>query len=243
MTSRPQEADSRKQTAVSSRIAHSISVGLVRLLARVLLRVQITGMERVPASGPVLLVANHINFIEPFLLYALLPRHITALAKVELWGNPVSRLWVESWGCIPIHRGEIDLSAIRAALQVLKRGGMLGLAPEGTRSHHGRLQRARQGVVLLALRAPDALILPVAVYGQERFYENLRRLRRTAVQMVIGRGSYLNVGESRVTHEMRQAISDEIMLQIAALLPAQNRGVYSDLPATAPRYLSADHPS
>jgi 1-acyl-sn-glycerol-3-phosphate acyltransferase len=225
------------------RVAHWISVGLVRMVARLLLRVQVTGLEHVPASGPSILVANHINFIEPFLLYVLLPRHITALAKVELWGNPISRLWVESWGCIPIRRGETDLNAIRSALQILQQGGMLGLAPEGTRSHHGRLQRARQGVVLLALHAPDTLILPVAVYGQEQFYENLRRLRRTAVQIVIGPGFYLNPGEERATHEMRQAISDEIMMQIAALLPEQYRGAYSHVPPAAPQYLRLGNPS
>jgi len=219
------------------RIVHWISVGLIRLAARVLLRVRVLGLEHVPASGPGILVANHVNFIEPLLLFVTVPRHLTGLAKAELWNNPISRLWARSWGSIPIRRGEIDLNAIRSALQVIKQGGMLGLAPEGTRSHHGRLQRGRSGVVLLALRAPDALILPVGVYGQEQFYTNVRRLRRTPVQMVIGRGFYLNVGEGRVTHEMRQEISDEIMLQIAALLPEQYRGVYSDMPAAAPRYL------
>ena len=219
------------------RIVHWISVGLVRLAAKVLLRVRVAGLERVPASGPVILVANHVNFIEPFLIYVLMPRQVTALGKVELWGNPITRLWAESWGTIPLRRGEVDLSAIRAALRVLQQGGMLGLAPEGTRSHHGRLQRARQGAVLLALHAPGTLILPVAVYGQERFYDNLRRLRRTAVQMVIGHGFYLKAGEGTVSHEMRQVISDEIMQQIAALLPEPYRGVYSDMPLTPPRYL------
>jgi 1-acyl-sn-glycerol-3-phosphate acyltransferase len=214
-----------------------ISVMVIRLAAKLLLRVQATGLERLPASGPAILVINHVNFIEPLLLYVLLPRQVTGLAKAELWGNPISRLVAQSWGSIPIRRGEIDLNAIRRALQVVQQGGVLGLAPEGTRSHHGRLQRGRSGVVLLALRAPDTLILPVAVYGQEQFYHNLRRLRRTPVQVVMGQGFYLNPGEGRVTHEMRQAISDEIMMRIASLLPAQYRGVYSDMPATAPRYL------
>ncbi len=227
----------RGQSAGGRGVIHRVSVGLVRVLARVLLRVQVTGLERVPASGPVMLVANHVNFIEPFLLYVLVPRQITALAKVELWSNPITRLWVESWGCIPLWRGETDLSAIRAALHVLQQGGMLGLAPEGTRSHHGRLQRARQGAVLLALRAPDTLIVPVAVYGQERFYDNLRRLRRTTVQMVFGSGFYLDAGEERVTHELRQALSDEIMLQIAALLPEQYRGVYQNVPLAAAQHI------
>jgi 1-acyl-sn-glycerol-3-phosphate acyltransferase len=220
-----------------------ISVEVIRLAAKLLLRVQVTGLERMPTSGPAILVINHVNFIEPLLLYVLLPRQVTGLAKAELWGNPISRLVAQSWGSIPIRRGEIDLNAIRRALQVVQQGGVLGLAPEGTRSHHGRLQRGRPGVVLLALRAPDTLILPVAVYGQEQFYHNLRRLRRTAVQVVMGQGFYLNARQGGVTHEMRQAISDEIMMRIASLLPAQYQGVYSDMPPTAPRYLRLEQGS
>lgn len=213
-----------------------ISVRFIRLAARVLLRVQTMGLEHMPASGAAILVTNHVNFIEPLLLYVLLPRQVTGLAKAELWGNPISRWVAQSWGSIPIRRGEIDLAAIRRALQVLQEGGVLGLAPEGTRSHDGRLRRGRAGVALLALRAPDTLILPVAVYGQEQFYPNLRRLRRTPVQVVMGQGFYVHVGEARVTHEMRQAISDEIMMQIASLLPVQYRGVYGDW-APSTRYL------
>jgi 1-acyl-sn-glycerol-3-phosphate acyltransferase len=219
------------------RVIRWISVTVIRLAARVLLRVQVSGLEHMPTSGPAILVVNHINFIEPLLLYVLLPRQVTALAKVEIWDNLITRLVAQSWGSIPIRRGEMDLNAIRRALQVIQRGGVLGLAPEGTRSHHGRLQRGRPGVVLLALRAADTLILPVAVYGQEQFYHNLRRLRRTAVQVVIGQGFYLNAGQARVSREMRQVISDEIMMRIASLLPAQYRGVYSDMPASAPRHL------
>jgi 1-acyl-sn-glycerol-3-phosphate acyltransferase len=219
------------------RVIRWISVTVIRLAARALLRVQVSGLEHMPTSGPAILVVNHINFIEPLLLYVLLPRQVTALAKVELWHNLISRLVAQSWGSIPIRRGEMDLNAIRRALQVIQGGGVLGVAPEGTRSHHGRLQRARPGVVLLALRAAGTLILPVAVYGQEQFYHNLLRLRRTAVQVVIGQGFYLNPGPARVTHEMRQVITDEIMVRIASLLPAQYRGVYGDMPASAARHL------
>jgi len=225
------------------RVIRWISVAVLRVAARVLLRVQVTGLEHMPASGPVILVINHVNLVEPLLLYVLLPRQVTALAKAELWGNPISRLVAQSWGSIPIRRGELDLDAIRGALQVVQQGGVLGLAPEGTRSRHGRLQRGRPGVALLALRAPDTLILPVAVYGQEQFFHNLRRLRRTAVQVVMGQGFYLHAGQGRVTHEMRQEISDEIMMRIASLLPAQYRGVYADMPLAAPRHLRPEQGS
>jgi outer membrane lipopolysaccharide assembly protein LptE/RlpB len=81
------------------------------------------------------------------------------------------------------------------------------------------------------------------VYGQEHFYHSLRRLRRTAVQVVIGQGFYLRAERGRVTHEMRQAISDEIMMRIASLLPPQYRGVYGEMPRPAPRYLRSEQGS
>jgi len=218
-------------------IIRETSIAVVKLMAKIFLRVNVSGMERVPASGPVILATNHVNFIEPLLLYTLSPREPIGLGKAEIWQNPILRLVAQSWHAIPIRRGELDLDAMRCALQVIREGKMLGLAPEGTRSHDGRLQRGRPGTVLLALRATDALILPVAAYGQEHFAKNLSRLRRTEVHMVFGQGFYLDSGGTRVTHEMRQEMIDEIMMQIAVLLPPENRGVYSDLTAATERYL------
>lgn len=214
-----------------------ISVKVIQLATKALLRVTVEGLERIPLSGPAIVVINHINFIDPFLVYTILPRPVIGLAKHELWANPLTRLIARSWETIPIKRGELDLSAVRSALQVLHGGGVLGLAPEGTRSHHGRLQRARSGIVLLALRTPDTLILPVALYGQERFFSNLRRLRRTKVHVVVGRGFYLNPRVGRVTREERQGIADAIMSQIAALLPPEYRGVYNNSDPAVTRYL------
>ena len=219
------------------KIVRWIFVVLVKILAKILLKVEVKGLEHIPAEGPVILAINHVNFLDVPLLYTLLPRETTALAKAELWRTPILNLMAISWGGIPVRRGELDLSAIRLALQALRDGKILGIAPEGTRSHHGRLQRGRPGIVLLALRVPEALILPMAIYGGEHFYRNLRRLRRTKVNIVFGQGFYLDLGSTKVTHAVRQAITDEIMMQIAALLPPENRGVYSDLSTATERYL------
>lgn len=214
-----------------------ISVRVIQLATKILLQVKAEGLEHVPLSGPVIVVTNHINFIEPLLIYTILPRPVIGLAKHELWANPLTRIIARSWETIPIRRGELDLNAVRSALQVLQNGRVLGLAPEGTRSHHGRLQRARSGIVLLALRAPDALILPIAVYGQERFFSNVRCLRRTKVHMVVGRGFYLNPREAKVTHKVRQEMADAIVSQIAALLPPEYRGVYINCNTATTDYL------
>jgi len=212
-------------------------IAVIKVLVAIFVRVKVSGLERVPLDGPVLLAINHINSADAFVLRSLIPRDTIGWAKVEIWENPLLRPFARALNTIPLRRGELDLRSVRLALQALEEGKVLGLAPEGTRSWHGRLQRGRPGLVFLALRAPEALILPAALYGQERFTRNLLRLRRTEVNVVFGHGFRVNPGSAKATREVRQEMIDEVMAQIAALLPPAYRGVYSDLSAAAERYL------
>jgi 1-acyl-sn-glycerol-3-phosphate acyltransferase len=196
-----------------------------------LLKVRVNGLERIPAQGAIILAINHVNSLDAFVLRSVIQRDIIAWAKAELWNNPLLRLLAETMEFIPLRRGKLDLRSVRLALRALERGKMIGVAPEGTRSWHGRLQRGRPGIVFLTQYAPDTLILPGVVYGQERFRHHALRLRRTPVNVVFGQGFRLNLGEGKVTRELRQVIVDEIMAQIAALLPPEYRDVYSDLAA------------
>ena len=214
-----------------------IIVAVLRIMARVLLRVEISGLERLPKTGPVIVALNHINSVDGLLLRAILPREIIGWGKVELWHNPFTRIVAQSLHTIPLRRGELDMGSVRIALQALDEGKLLGIAPEGTRSWHGRLQNARPGLILLALHAPGTLIQPVAIYGQERLSQNLRRLRRTEVRVAFGQGFYVNTNGSKATREVRQEMIDEVMAQIASLLPAAYRGVYSDLATATDRHL------
>jgi 1-acyl-sn-glycerol-3-phosphate acyltransferase len=219
-------------------VVRTLFVRLIRFLASILAEVHVQGIENVPLAGPAFLVSNHINAIEPLLLYTIVPRHVTALGKAEIWRMPLFGLVAWSLDAIPLHRGQLDLSAIRQALELLRSGGMLGVAPEGTRSHHGRLQRGLPGIVSLALRIPDAHIVPVATWGQEHLPANLLRLRRSPIHVVFGRAFHLKKPHQPPTREDRQRMVDEIMLQVAALLPSQHRGVYSDLQRGSPEYLA-----
>ena len=206
-------------------------------LARLLCRVDEAQLARVPPRGPLILVANHINFLDAPVLFAHLhPRPLTGLAKVETWNNPALGFLFSLYGAIPLRRGEADMGAIRKGLAALAGGHILAVAPEGTRSGHGRLQRGHPGVVILALHS-GAPLLPMAHYGGERFRDNLGRLRRTAIHVVVGRPFYLEAGETRVTREVRQQMADEIMYQLAALLPPAYRGCYADLAAATETYL------
>jgi 1-acyl-sn-glycerol-3-phosphate acyltransferase len=209
----------------------------IRRLTRILCRVDDVQLARVPEKGPLILVANHVNFMDVPLVYThLLPRPVTGFAKAETWENPLLGALFSLGEAIPLQRGEADVGAFRRALAALDAGQILAVAPEGTRSGHGRLQRGRPGIVLLALRS-GAPLLPVVFYGGELFRHNVSRLRRTDFRIVVGQPFYLDAGGVQVTQAVRRQMIDEVMCQMAALLPPAYRGVYSDLAAATDFYL------
>jgi len=209
----------------------------IKRLTRILCRVDDAQLAHVPAQGPLILIANHVNFLEVPLLYThLQPRPVTGFAKIETWHNPAMGFLFDLYGAIPLRRGEADVAAFRRGLAILEAGHILTVAPEGTRSGHGRLGRGHPGVVMLALRS-GAPLLPMAYYGGESLRQNVARLRRTDFHIVVGRPFYLDAGGVKMTREVRQQMIDEIMYQLAALLPPAYRGYYSNLSAATEQYL------
>lgn len=210
---------------------------VIRGLTSVLCRIDAEDLKKVPEEGPLIIIANHVTFLEVPLLYThLQPRPLTGFAKHELWENPITRPLFDMWGGIPVRRGQPDRAALRQALDALEEGHIMAIAPEGTRSHNGRLQRGHTGVVLLALRSA-APLLPLVYYGGEKLNENLMRLRRTDFHIRVGNPFYLERGEEQPSREMRQQMLDELMYQLAALLPPEYRGVYADLDQATEEYV------
>jgi len=111
------------------------------------------------------------------------------------------------------------------------------MAPEGTRSGDGRLQKGHDGMTFIALRA-DAPILPMAITGGEHFWANLSRLRRTSIKVVIGQTFRFSVGQKKFGRTVMGKITEEGMYQLASLLPPERRGVYSDLDSATEDYLA-----
>ena len=209
----------------------------IKRVSRILCRVDDAQLARVPDHGPLLLILNHINFLDvPVLFTHLHPRPVTGLAKIEAWDNPALHVLFDLWGGVPIRRGEADLTALRRGLELLESGYIVAVAPEGTRSHDGQLQQGHPGVVWLALRS-GAPVIPVVYYGTERFHHNLARLRRTDFRIRVGRQFHLDSGGVRVRRAIRLRMLDEIMYQMAALLPPAYRGLYADLSAATTAHL------
>jgi len=218
-------------------IARTVMNTVIRMGTSALCRIEYLPLKDVPQCGPLILVSNHIGSLEvPLLFVHLQPRRMIGLAKIETWDSRFMGWLFDLWEAIPVHRGEADLEAVRRCLDVLKAGDMLAVTPEGTRSRSGRLLRAQPGIALLALRS-GVPILPIAHWGGENFSSNLKHLRRTDFHVRVGKPFVVYAGGQKVTARVRQAIADEIMGQIAALLPEEYHGEYAGWKGKPPQYL------
>jgi 1-acyl-sn-glycerol-3-phosphate acyltransferase len=210
---------------------------LFRTLSDAVFRVHAEALVGVPARGPLIIMMNHINILEIPLIYSRLqPRPVHGLVLAEHWKNPLVAWGLDACGSIPLQRGEGNLASINKALETLAAGEIILIMPEGTRSGDGQLQHARPGVVLLALKS-QAPILPIVTHGGEKYKDNLKKLRRTEFFISLGKPFTLKAGNGMVDSLVRMAMLDELMYQMAALLPPENRGVYSNLSEATQNYL------
>jgi 1-acyl-sn-glycerol-3-phosphate acyltransferase len=209
----------------------------LRGISRTICEIDDTELNRIPAEGPLILAGNHVNFLDaPILLSHLQPRKVVPLVKVETWRNPFIGMLFSQWESIPIRRGEADMGAFRESLRVLKEGKILVIAPEGTRSGNGKLLKGQPGIVPLAIKS-GAPILPIASFGSEVFWDRIKGFSRTPFTMRVGRPFCLKYERTLPSREEREVMTAEIMYQIAALLPAEYRGYYSDLQNATHNYL------
>jgi 1-acyl-sn-glycerol-3-phosphate acyltransferase len=190
-----------------------IAVALMRLF----FRVEGRGREHVPATGAVLIVANHSSVLDPPLVGGMCPRQLTFLAKAELFGIPGLGGLIRRLGAQPLRREGADPSALRTAQRVLAEGKALLVFPEGTRGEEGTLREAKPGAALLAVQS-GATVVPAYVRGSGQAWPRGRRLPRPA-KVVVTFGAPLRF--QRVTGADRKAqyetASRQMMAAIAAL--------------------------
>jgi len=221
-------------------IATMVVNSTIRRISRIVCRVDDKQLVRIPLKGPLILIGNHINFLDvPLVITHLQPRQVTGFVKSETWDNPVFRILFNMWKTIPIRRGEADREAFRQAMEALEQNKIVAIAPEGTRSGSGRLLKGHPGAVLLAVKS-GVPVLPFAFYGSEHIWSNLRRLSRTDFRIVVGNPFHIELGQHRLDRETRDQITAEMMYQIAALLPTYYRGYYSDLQNATEEFLRFD---
>lgn len=196
---------------------------------------EVVGREHVPLDGPLILASNHLNNADPPAIALGVPRLPTYMAKREMISWPILGPAFKWFGAFPVRRGEADLSALRAATEVVKSGKMLVMFPEGTRSRTGGLTEGHSGTGLIALRT-GAPILPVAVTGTEVIkwpWIFVKPLMVPRVKVTIGEPFHVPPVD-RINGESAKEATDLIMRRIAALLPPEYRGVYAE-DATQPQ--------
>ena len=186
------------------------------------------GIEKVPSKGPAIMMINHINFVDPFVVMNALPRNIVPMAKVEVYNYPIVGIFPRLYGVIPVQREEFDRRAIQGALEVLRAGEIILVAPE---AHRGpQLREGKEGVAYLATRA-DAPIVPVAINGTIGFptLPMLPRWRGDGALVKFGDPFRFKTHGQRAGKELLRKMTDEAMYILAGMLPEYRRGFYADL--------------
>ncbi len=208
---------------------------IFRLIFRTLLpfvgHLRVYGREHIPESGPYIVAVNHMSKADPPLVLIALPGARLKYFAGEKWERHLIFGPLMRWaGAVYINRGQVDRRALRQALQDLEDGSIFGLAPEGTRSRIGKLIPARDGAAYLATRA-KVPILPIGVVNTDQIDRNIKRLRRTSLEVRIGQPFKLRDLETRRKSYELAAYTHYIMIHIAALLPERHWGYYDESPA------------
>ena len=197
-----------------------------------LANVRVVGRENLPERGPLLVVGNHFSFLDPVALI-----HVTRypLEFIGGRGAPNAPNWVSwvrnVWGILPVQRGGSSRDTILRAQRFLDQNGVLGIFPEGG-SWATVLRPPRPGAALLAART-GVPILPVGFDGLIDVFPMLRKGKRATVTITIGKpfGPFRLDMRDRSTRQQMDEMGHEMMRQIAALIPPERRGFYSDDPA------------
>lgn len=205
-----------------------------------LCKTEVTGLERIPASGPTILLINHISFLDPVVFTAVVAeRYVISMAKIESLDNWFYRQIVHLWGNFVIDRDALDRDALMNAIELLKHDQLVLIAPEGTRNRQG-MQAAKSGAAYIAHKA-NAVIVPAAICDVQDFASRWKRLRRAHARVHFGQPFRFTLPEGqRLSRSAREMMMQEAMYQLALTIPneyADQRGVYSDLDRATSHYL------
>jgi 1-acyl-sn-glycerol-3-phosphate acyltransferase len=205
---------------------------VIRFIIWLIADVELSGLENVPDSSSFVIASNHIGRFDTALVFVALNRTDFILPVAEKYQkNPFTRFIGNMMGAIWLDRFNTDFKAIREILARIKQGGVLVIAPEGTRSKTGTLNAGKPGVAYLAAKS-GLPIVPVALTGTEDrvVLDNLKHLRRSHFMGVAGQSFSLPPLSGKNRDETLQEYTYEIMCRIAVLLPEDKRGVYAEHP-------------
>lgn len=205
---------------------------LIRVLLRLIAKVEIYGKENVPLTGGMILSSNHIGILDIIMVYVAIDRTDLFIPVAEKWEKIGWIRWLgQQLNFLFVDRYNPDLKAMRKMIALMEEGKCLVIAPEGTRSDTGALIEGKPGVAYLAARSGFPVI-PVAITGTEDkvIFGNVKRLKRSNVTLTGGNQFIIPPLPKKNRDEALQNYIDEIMCQMAAILPERYRGVYAEHP-------------
>lgn len=206
---------------------------IVRFVMKIIANVEVEGLQNIP-QGNILAASNHLGRLDTAALLCVVDREDIIMAVAEKYknhflfgaiGRAVDAIW--------LNRFEADFAALREILVRMKKGGLMVIAPEGTRSKTASLQEGKMGVAFLASKSGYPVV-PVALTGTEdtSILANLKRFRKSKITVKVGKPLTIQIPVGKGREEAMRAATNEIMCQIAAMLPESYRGVYKDYPRT-----------
>jgi 1-acyl-sn-glycerol-3-phosphate acyltransferase len=204
---------------------------IVRLVMKIITKIEVQDIEKLP-PGNVILAANHLGRLDTAVLLCVLDREDIIMPVAEKYkDHPLFGAIGRAANAIWLNRFEADYAALRQILSRMEEGGLLVIAPEGTRSKTEALQEAKLGVAFLAGKSGYP-VLPVALTGTEDrgIVENLKHFRRSKIVVKAGDLFTIEIPKGKGREQAMREATDKIMCQIARLLPEKYRGVYADHP-------------
>ncbi|GAA2234311.1 lysophospholipid acyltransferase family protein [Streptomyces amakusaensis] len=206
----------------------------------------VEGLENIPVDGPAILASNHLSFSDSFFLPAVLDRKVTFVAKAEYFTSPgvkgrLTAAFFKGVGQLPVDRsgarGAAE-AAIKAGIEVVERGGLFGIYPEGTRSPDGRLYRGKPGGLGRVALATGAPVIPIAMIDTEKVQppgKVVPKLIRPGIRI----GKPLDFSRYHGMEEDRyilRSVTDEVMYEIMKLSGQE----YVDIYATVAKRQAAE---
>ena len=197
---------------------------LFTLIKIITTRSSVSGRENLP-SGACIVVANHVNLLDSPIIGISLGRKVRFMAKEELFDAKIIGFFTRQFGGFPVGKGRLDRRAGKMAREVLACGETLVIFPEGKRNPDGKLGQAYGGAALLACKT-GVPVIPVGIIGTTQLTGKLWVFRRPRISVNIGKPFTLNCRNDRLSKDVSQRLSKEVMRHIAAQLPAEYRGNY-----------------
>lgn len=188
---------------------YNIAKVLANIIFRILYRIEVHGKENIKKEGRLVLCSNHINNLDPIILSIVFPRQVCWMAKKQIFKSKILAYLLDKIGTFPVDREESDLSAIKNSLRVLKKEGVLGIFPEGTRVKEINIENAKPGIALISIKAQSP-VLPVYIEGN---YKPFSKIKVYFGELI----DYSNIYDKKLTTEDYRLLSKDILQSIYSI--------------------------